>query len=134
MIPSPNPILITGSFEGAWLTYVRLTIGVGGLISHVRFNGTEILAENPVTNVFTAPLTAVESVVVGESLRLTGKESLMLLTVISPRPDKPVRIRFVFSDNTYHDILDAYALAETDQVFSAAFTDVMTTIGTLINQ
>ena len=134
MIYTPNPITTTGQFTGAWLTNVRISIGVGGVVSHVRFNGTHILEESPITKPFMEPLTSIETIITAEALRLTGKTDIVLVTVFAPSPTKPIKITFIFADKSRFEIADAYALAETDQVFSAAFTEVMTTIGTLINQ
>jgi hypothetical protein len=133
MIPNPNPVTTKGDFTGAWITNVRLSIAVGGIVSHVRFNGEFILAERPTTQVLMAENTAaIDTTIATEAQRLTGKSDLRLVMVSAPLPSRPIKITFVFSDKSKHEIPNAYAHAATDSVFAAAFTSVMTAIGNLL--
>jgi len=132
MIPTPNPITTEGEFSSAWISHLRISIGVGGSVAHFPFNGTHMLAQDPKIKHFIQPLTEIDSIISAEALRLTGKNDLVLVSVFSPSPSKPVRIRFVFSDKSNFDIPDAYDFAGHDPVFYEAFNKVMTLIGEIL--
>ena len=134
MLEHPNPITVSGTFNGLWIKSARINIGGPIIVTSVHFNGSQILGDdsNSVHRASTA--TAINDAVVAEVTRLTSRTGLRAVSVNAPSPSKPICVVCSFDSGAPHIIKDAYALAATDHVFGAAFASVMTAIGNLINQ
>ena len=135
MIPHPNPITVSSSFDKTWITSARILIGSGGIVSYARYNGEQTLSERPTfAQIESEELALIEPIVITEAKRLFGVTKLKHVTVQSPSSASPIRVIFSDQEDKSHRINDAVALAKTDEVFSVAFQSVMSHLGTVINK
>jgi len=134
MLEHPNPLSISGDFTGLWIRSARISIGGPIIVSAVHFNGVQILGDDTNSVHPASTATSINEAVVAEVTRLTGRTGLKVVSVNAPSPSKPISIVCSFDGEAPHVIRDARALAATDSTFAAAFTSIMSQIGTLINQ
>jgi hypothetical protein len=134
MLEHPNPIHTSGDFTGLWISYARISVSGQLVVSAAHFNGAQTLGDSETSVHRAANVTAINEAVVAEVTRLTGRTGLKVVSVNAPSPSKPISIVCSFDGEAPHVIRDARALAATDSTFAAAFTSIMSQIGTLINQ
>ena len=143
MIANPTPVT-AAPFNGMWITNLGIFLPTEakpkGFIAGnlLPYDGTHLLA-NTGTRLYVgdlatkcttdAPLAAMLGALEVELQRLAATTAAVeYLSVMAPRPARPVLVSAKFTGGKFHQIRDCYALAATDSVFAGVFQSVMAEI------